>query len=410
MSSDSREVRAERWLTEQIERLKALRNAKTRDSEFKQWRQATLTVIQRIWPGEGKRHARFRRIPFSPPSTQADARELREYYERGCAEALQLLSSFLDQIRNVGLPEVSAPARPASLDPGVAEDDFPTLELPGGAARSPERDRSNEIAPGAVSVRGATGSADGSARRPPVERRKRQAKTGMRRRLRDMLGLDALEKLADASEEEEEEAPRAAAADTRDFGPAADDPPRLSRPDDDDEDMELAGTGAADEPPAEEFRVTPGDPRVADDRVDVEAGTQDDAAAADDDGEVPFTADEFLSASPIFKAEGKPVRRVKREVPPPPPPRPVEADPGPAPLTSSTAIAVAAIAAEVARLGVPEGHRARTRASLVNLAQLIEDGDLDWDGLRGAVAFAMEFPPIGRRLLPLLIPFLDRTA
>jgi hypothetical protein len=210
MSTDARAERARRWLGEQIDQLKALRNAKTRDSDFKQWRQATLTIIQRIWAGDARRSARFRRIPFSPPSTQADGREMREFYERGCAEALQLLTAGLEEIEKNGLPAETASARPASLDPGVAEDDFPTLDLPGVGAEAAvpsepaesedlstsERPRSN-----GVSVRGEKDDdraehGGSSLRQGAAERRRRQKKGGPRRRLRDMLGLDALEKLA----------------------------------------------------------------------------------------------------------------------------------------------------------------------------------------------------------------------
>ena len=39
-------------LEEQIRQLRELRNAGPRDSGFKQWRQSTLTAIQRIWPAD----------------------------------------------------------------------------------------------------------------------------------------------------------------------------------------------------------------------------------------------------------------------------------------------------------------------------------------------------------------------
>lgn len=425
MSSEPREAKARRGLSEQIEQLKALRTANVRDTEFKQWRQSTLTIIQRIWPGEGRRSARFRRIPFSPPSSQASMREVREYYERGCAEAAQLLKAFLDEVVEDGVPEATEQARPASFTPGVAEDDFPTLDLPGGPPKS-ERPRPAQddvdSRPGAVSIRGSHGH-EGGARRNGPERRKKQGKNAPRRRLRDMLGLDALESLGGAGETQTrsrvESAPPAAAGgkDEDVAARAAEDAPVRA--------AEVAPVRAA------ESAHVPGQSadESADDQADghgkpVEAGSGDagapgaaagdlsggregeDAAGDPDEDGVPFTADEFLSASPIFRSEGKPVRRANRE----PVAQPLEGDLGPAPLTSSAAIAVAAIAAEVARLGVPDAQRARTRATLVNLSQLIEEGDLDWESLRAAVAFAMEHPPIGRRLLPLLIPFLDRAA
>jgi hypothetical protein len=460
MSTDARAERARRWLGEQIDQLKALRNAKTRDSDFKQWRQATLTIIQRIWAGDARRSARFRRIPFSPPSTQADGREMREFYERGCAEALQLLTAGLEEIEKNGLPAETASARPASLDPGVAEDDFPTLDLPGvGAeaadtadtaepaepAESENRSASERPRSNGVSVRGEKDDdrvehGGSSLRQGAAERRRRQKKGGPRRRLRDMLGLDALEKLAgdrDAPDEVSEikarENDREASSEVRGNAPApssssGDARSRRLRSDDDllaAEDANGAAEGSDTPSPvvekkekekqkvkaeAEDEAVRP----AADVRAERSPAAEEDAAdfSEENDGlsdeESSRSAADFLSASPVFKSEGRPVRRPTRE------PRaatpPAEDDFTPAPLTSSTAIAVAAIAAEVARLGVPEGHRARTRASLVSLAQLVEDDEIDWDGLRGAVAFAMEFPPVGRRLLPLLIPFLDRAA
>lgn len=456
MSRDPREVKAQRWLSEQIEQLKALRTSNVRDTEFKQWRQSTLTIIQRIWTGESKRSARFRRIPFSPPSSQAPLREVREFYERGCAEAAQLLKALLDEVIEEGVPEVTEQARPASVDPGVAEDDFPTLDLPGGPPK-PDRPRSkdekpgagrDDARPGAVSIRGERGG-EGGPRRPGQERRRKQSKNGSRRRLRDMLGLDALEKLGKGVEQppverapaREEKPVAAERADDETPEVTVDDRPgRAASPvdgiaDDAGEAVASAGAGAIEPAevaeavePAEATEVA--DPMEAAEAVEAAEATEpleeaepaeptgparaaageDEAPAGSDDGGeegVPFTADEFLSASPIFKTEGKPVRRARRDEAPP---EPIGGDFGPAPLTSSAAIAVAAIAAEVARLGVPDAQRARTRATLVNLAQRIEDGALDWEGLRAAVAFAMEYPPIGRRLLPLLIPFLDRAA
>ncbi len=435
MSSDARIERARRWLNEQIDQLKALRNAKTRNTEFKQWRQATLTIVQRVWPGDSRRSARFRRIPFSPPSTQASARETREFYERGCAEALQLLNGFLEEIDTDGLPAESETARPASLDPGVAEDDFPTLDLPGGppaAAESKPEKRAAETghgeAPAVASGHGQGGRRNGN------ERRRRQKPGSPRRRLRDMLGLDALEKLGkeeaaakkegdagedlepahgkaavtsgappDGAREPADEVPETddevvAAADTVEAAVAADDVT-----DDDGGEADAADDGDEAPAPHRAAPVAAGAARAVDDAVD---GADEAEEEEEDEDDMPAisTAD-FLSASPVFRAEGRPVRRQRRETPPP-----AAADLAPAPLTSSTAIALAAIASEVARLGVPDGHRARIRASLISLAQLVEDGEIDWEGLRGAVAFAMEFPPVGRRLLPLLIPFLDKAA
>jgi len=461
MSGESRTERARRWLGTQLEELKSLRNAKSRDSEFKQWRQATLTFIQRIWPGDGKRSARFRKIPFTPPSTRAEAREIREYYERGCAEAAQLLQGFLGEIETGELPAEDAPARPPSLENGMAEDDFPTLDLPND--RQAAAESRPPVAPAPPQRKPST------ERRNPARRSKRGAP---RRRLRDMLGLDDLEQIGRDAASDAEESDIAVSEEPRTSGSSHEDdiesvraeapsssrvpedeeddsPPRMSREDidldpfevvDDDEasaDEEEAAEAAEDEedeearedeptmdapaPPREIERAPEAvEPPAAQEPEAVPVGAEEEPGASFDDGdaetleereseEAAVSADDFLSASPVFMAKGKPVQRSKA-APARAPAPPVEEDFEPAPLTTATAMAVAAIAAEVARLGVPEGHRARTRASLINLAQMVEDGELDWEGLRSAIAFAMEFPPVGRRVLPLMIPFLDRAA
>lgn len=379
MSADPRVERARRWLRDQLTQLKELRTANTRDPEFKQWRQSTLTVVQRIWPGEAKRSARFRRIPFSPPSTRSEPREVREYYERGCAEAAQFVQAMLEEIDAAGLPAESAAARPASLDPGVAEDDFPTLELPGGAS-APGETGGEEPAGGSAAVK-----------RPQVDRRKRSRRGGPRRRLRDMLGLDALQELGRDGEPVAGDAAQPAAVPAAADAGAKDAPaetPRAASRDDDDD-------AFARDPDEREEPARTLDPG---------------AVTAADEPESSLSADDFLSASPVFKSSGRPVARPQRE-PSRPAPAPVDdEDLTPKPLSTATAMAVAAIAAEVTRLGVPEGHRARIRASLIHLAEVVDQGALDWKELRGAVESAMEFPPIARRVIPLLIPFLDEAA
>ena len=72
MSRSEATERSKRWLEEQLETLGGLRNATSRDSTFKSWRQNTLTVLQRIWPGETMRSEKFRRIAFSPPGSRPE--------------------------------------------------------------------------------------------------------------------------------------------------------------------------------------------------------------------------------------------------------------------------------------------------------------------------------------------------
>jgi hypothetical protein len=398
MSTESRTERAQRWLNEQIEQLKALRNANTRDTEFKQWRQSTLTIIQRVWPGDAKHSARFRRIPFTPPSTRADARETREYYERGCAEGLVMLSSLLDDLLRHGAPAETATARPATLDPGATEDQFPTLNLPGGTG-----DREVPTAQPAAKP--------AAAKRALPERRKKSRKGGPRRRLRDMLGLDALQELGRNGEPTYRVAPAPdVAQDVEDAVPACD-ATRAPVAPDARPDVPTLSAGDLEQAPV------PAPVPVAGDDVAVESSPvsavdepDSDAAGGDMAPEAPtLSADEFLRSSPVFMSAGRPVQRPKRELPAAAPAR-ADDDEAPRPMTVPTAIAMAAVAAEVARLGVPEGQRASIRASLIRLSETLEDGSLDWKSLRESIDLAMEFPPIARRVIPLLIPFLDKAA
>jgi len=85
-------------LREVISILRELSNAGPRDQSFKQWRQVTLTLLQRIWPNDQGNAARFRRIPFSPPSSRADSRTVRECYERGVCEAVAYLESSNEEV------------------------------------------------------------------------------------------------------------------------------------------------------------------------------------------------------------------------------------------------------------------------------------------------------------------------
>ena len=128
-----REPKAGEWLRQQIAELGALRNASVRDPQFKAWRQNTLTFIQRIWPGDTSKSERFRRIPFTPPSTKHDARAAREFYERGCGEALEYLNSLLASLGGV---QAEAPIVEKERHPESFEGDFPEVEL-GGAPSTP---------------------------------------------------------------------------------------------------------------------------------------------------------------------------------------------------------------------------------------------------------------------------------
>lgn len=138
--------RAREWLERQLADLGQLRNATRRDPSFKTWRQQTLTVIQRIWPGDARRVDRFRRIPFSPPTSHSTDGQVRECYERGWGEAGVLLREFLAEINLLGLPQIPAAGTYAGSETEAAMGPMPAL---GGrsAARSRAGARPADAAP-----------------------------------------------------------------------------------------------------------------------------------------------------------------------------------------------------------------------------------------------------------------------
>ena len=135
MSADSHVAQARRWLEEQLVALAGLRNAQPRDPGFRNWRQNTLTVLQRIWPDDTQHSERFRRIPFSMPGNKTNPRQAREWYSRGCTEAAKVLRQLLEEVDTAGVPEPSHARDRAMDDPVDVEDDFPTLELPSTGTR-----------------------------------------------------------------------------------------------------------------------------------------------------------------------------------------------------------------------------------------------------------------------------------
>lgn len=277
-------------LKAQLEELGTLRNSNTRDAAFKHWRQNTLTVIQRIWAGDGNRAARFKRIPFSAPGAKPDRDAVRTAFEKGCGEALSCLRAFVGEVERdprIGTMGVMPPPAEYADLPDDGELRIPLLDTPG------------LVKPG-------------KSARPP------------------------------ASHEVEI--------------------PRLPR---------AAASGA--EPDASD--ETPGAP---------ESGGSEDVREAMSD---------FLSTSPVFAALER-AEKVKSA----------------ASRLSPSAFALAALAGEVSALGVPAMHRSRARAALQGLARHIDAHDLTWDELRRAVNVLMEFPQLGRRSLPLLVPFLDAAA
>jgi len=380
---------ARQMLERQLAALSSLYNAGVRSPNFREWRQATLTCIQRIWPAEPARPERFRRIPFSPPMGRPAEREVREYYERGCGEAGSLLKDYIAEIASVGLPSAPAPSMtPAGAPPapGANDDDFPTLDLPGpgaGPAAAPPRPRlkdllgfseASDVLP-AAAVAGTPQPASAPAPPPAappagpgaVEQAMAEleshgffAPPGHMIREAPAPGPPATpaEPVASAP------APQPRIVVTGAEPPASPPPPPAMAP----------------APPAAQSPAPPAPATAA--HVD-----------AEDLGRV---AEELLRASSALSSlprRGTQDRRTSaREI------------------RSPIPLAIAALALEVEAMGVPEGHRSRARAVLLDLSRRLDAPNLSWDALREAMTFVMEFPSLGRRMVPLLLPYLDRAA
>jgi len=418
-------------LREVISILRELSNAGPRDQSFKQWRQVTLTLLQRIWPNDQGNAARFRRIPFSPPSSRADSRTVRECYERGVCEAVAYLESLVQEIENgtsrlgrklvrpAEAPLASA-AEPERLPESQAEvirpdvpfapPDPPPAPLPSQAQErqappAPARPAPPPAAPQrpAPAARPAPGRADlppyGSPGRP--ERRSKP-------RLKDMLGFG-------------DDAP-APAAQAPAFPPAhAPAPPVESALPPPIERSVPPMPPAAREPEIEyEFPVEP-----LDEPVDEPTGedapwsapvipfpghkvvvgrpttSKPPAPPEDDLDEGAYDIDDDLAADAGFEVEPPPatLREMldraatpRRSAPPP------------------AAREVLAMASAVDHLGVPPQRRAIVRAALIDLGHQMETPPVHWAAIRQAMAFMLDYPQIARRVLPMLLPYLDEAA
>jgi hypothetical protein len=105
------------------------------------------------------------------------------------------------------------------------------------------------------------------------------------------------------------------------------------------------------------------------------------------------TAD-FLRNSPILGLQGRPVQRTSDVTQ----------------FMEPDAVAIATLGAELGRLGVPEAARSDLRVALVELAAQIDAGKPEWARLSVAVTGAMAHPELARRLVPVLLPWLERAA
>ena len=137
---------------------------------------------------------------FNNPTT-------REWYERGCAEASQLMRSLLTEIEEHGVPQPMGPLPSSAPEPEEMEGDFPTVDLPGGAPAPPPQAAEPPPPPPArverrkhprqespkleETLREVTGG-EAAPRRPtpkPAPKERGSVSRRVRERLKDMLGL-----------------------------------------------------------------------------------------------------------------------------------------------------------------------------------------------------------------------------
>jgi hypothetical protein len=120
----------------------------------------------------------------------------------------------------------------------------------------------------------------------------------------------------------------------------------------------------------------------------------DEVMPAEDDEDRERATLDFMQNSPVFGLVGKPVNRRSDTTE----------------FLDPDAVAVATLAADVGRLGVPEGMRSSIASRLLDVARHLDEGALDWALLRGTVTDAMQYPELAKRLLPILLPWLERAA
>lgn len=442
-------VRCREWLEEQLEALRGLRNGNARDAQFKIWRQATLTVIQRIWPGDHSRSDRFRRIRFSAPQSKVDPRSAADWFARGCDDATLYLELWIAEIDKDGVPQPSEREHDEPGDTvGLAEEAFPTLEL--GASGSPgsrgieipaEReiilDLGGSAAPAAPE--GVTRDASGPEppKLPSSASRSMTRPASMKATRPPARAVEPAPKSEPVAKSEPES--RRDVSETRAAAPRPAEPTRTKSPKrggpksrlkdllglDDvvarvrDERVAPEDVEISEPPPTAEPRAiaeAPAPPLAApvptndaDRPAPVEVASAEgitrpvapEAAAPPADGDdmpsseaIEAATQRFLETSPVLSLTGRPVQRrtdVTR-------------------FEQPDAVALATLAEDVGRLGVPETRRDAVRAQLVDLAQQLETGSADWELLSDVVREAVAYRPLAQRLMPVLLPWLTRAA
>jgi hypothetical protein len=148
-----------------------------------------------------------------------------------------------------------------------------------------------------------------------------------------------------------------------------------------------------------------------------------------------YLAAEFVLDSAVLQSKGQPLRRTMVDPPAHAEETPVdetEAEdlepvvapplagrilpmPAPAAAAASLPMTLAAeeiytLATSVTNFGVPPSQSSIIRATLIDLGRQLETPPVHWASLRDSVAFAMEYPELARRLLPLVLPYLQQAA
>ena len=396
MSSSMPVGAAREQLQELIAILRELRNAGPRDQSFKQWRQVTLTLLQRIWTNEPARAAIFRRILFSAPTARSDAAATREYFQRGCSEAAAYLEGLALELETgvtLKTPPSAAPASnsapsPSHLEPAPMperiESSFevrgdgaagralpfrptrpfePPAEpiFPEGAAAEPEREATAEREPvirwdpSSVFEPSELPPAPEPAAPPAPEAPQAKAPPRPKARLKDMLGFV-----------DEPAATRPA--------PAAPMPPPAAAPPPTPIEREVI---PAARPPLTVKRRPAPEP-VRESAAPEDAGVLDQELEAD-----------LASAEQAASEEIMPGRR------------------GSPTLAAREVLSMAALVAE---LGVPAQRRAIVRAALIDLGRQMDTPPVHWAAMRQALSFMLDYPQIARRVLPLIMPYLEEAA
>jgi hypothetical protein len=505
-------ARATVWLQDLVSELSGLRNATSRDPSFKNWRQNAITTLQRIWPADQDHAERFRRIPFSPVDPRADVRMQRESFSRGCQEAARVLNSFIEEVRTLGVPEISGEVM-VTEESGF-EDGFPTVDLPSGDLS--EGNWEQQAVHGLPGMPPQPLRNDTPPAPPAPEARPARKGLGVAAKLRDLLGLGGFAAKPTPAPPPPENVGSSGALPTAlprslDIIPVGDEvnarprptpqlPARRPQPPANRPQVPAAQEGASSQPPAPqkpqaagstppaantppaepgmsvvmsrpttlrsniekvsieslispEFRgeagagtgqpaaapPTPGaqpaarpplsivpplagDPEFNVDPAPVgetpqhahasgasnvaplppevneaEDAIEDETFSRADSAEMARATEDFMRSSPVLGATGRKVQRPASE-------------PAGHGFHDPDAIAIISIVDELTVLGVPATRQSETRARLLDLSRRIENGELEWNALKKAVWFAMEYPEVARRLMPMLLPWIDRAA